>query len=209
MGFSTSHKILQLPGNKSASRFMLPSLQWQGVILLFAFSKKKAVLEYNISAVFLLTSIHGFVKWVGDTSSSAVQMASFLIKSWTINHKQLSIWFKRRKTWKLFWFNKVSYQTAAGGSHCNSMWRWDFTRKRYSLVSCNYMIGACIFTLAPLPLETQVSLALIAVCTISPWIFLQFMVLQLMAESAHIHVPPVFFPFSSPDLPCHGCAGCW
>lgn len=36
-----------------------------------------------------------------------------------------------------FWFNKVSYQTAAGRSLCNSMWRWDFTRRRCSLVSCN------------------------------------------------------------------------
>lgn len=122
-------------------------------------------------------------------------------KSWTINLcKQLCIWFNRKKTivCSIKSVTKQQQREAIGTQGGDK----NLPEKVVHCFPTICRISAWIFTLALPPLETQVSPTLIAVHTILPWIFFQFMVLQLIAESAHIHVPPVFSLFlPRPALP--------
>lgn len=99
------------------------------------------------------------------------------------------------------WFNKVGYQQqeesieTQGGNEI-------LIQKDVYCFPAIYKMSGCIFIIALPLLETQVSPTVIAVHTISPWIFFKFMVLQLMAESAHIHIPPAFsLSLPRPALP--------
>lgn len=170
IGISTNHKFLQLPGNKLASRFTLPSLQWQGVILLFAFSKK-LLLEYNVSAVILVCMVlyNGWVTY-HPVLSRWPSLLKKSCKSWTINLcKQLCIWFNRNKTIVCSIKSVIKQQQgeAIGTQGDDKI----LPEKDVHCFPAIYRISACIFTPAPPPLETQVSPTLIVVHTISPWIF--------------------------------------
>lgn len=135
--------------------------------------------------------------------TSAVQVDSFVLKSsksWTINHKQPCIWFNIKKT--TFGLIKSVIKQQQEEAYATQCGDEILPEEDVHWFPAIYRISACIFALAPPALETQVSPSLIAVHTISPWIFFQFIVLQLVTESAHIHIAPAFSLFlPRPALP--------